>query len=168
MRECPLWRYSVILFSICIDIGQHTILLSFKYTWLLLTKTSRSYQFIKHFTRAITHFGKIQTFYTKYRPNKDPIYSKGLYYRPRSLNKDPTGCTAIHKGIALPRQRSLRTLKTLYITLAFIVCFQNLQIRYICLRDFFMLFFRDFLNKSLRDFFNHGLRDFLNESVEVF
>ena len=23
-------------------------------------------------------FGKIQTFYTKYRPNKDPYYSKGL------------------------------------------------------------------------------------------
>ena len=46
--------------------------------------------------RAITDFGKIQTFYTKYRPNKDPICSKGLYYRPRSLNKDPTGCTDIH------------------------------------------------------------------------
>ena len=45
--------------------------------------------------RAITDFGKIQTFYTKYRPNKDPFCSKGLYYRPRSLNKDPGGSTAI-------------------------------------------------------------------------
>ena len=43
--------------------------------------------------RGITDFRKIQTFYTKYRPNKDPICSKCLYYRPRSLNKDPTGCT---------------------------------------------------------------------------
>ena len=44
--------------------------------------------------RAITNFGKIQTFFTKYRPNKDPFSSKGLYYRPRSLNKDPGGSTA--------------------------------------------------------------------------
>ena len=26
----------------------------------------------------------------KNRPNKDPIWAKGLYYRPRSLNKDPS------------------------------------------------------------------------------
>ena len=45
--------------------------------------------------RAITYLGKIQTFNTKYRPNKDPYYSKGLYYRPRSLNKDPAGSTAL-------------------------------------------------------------------------
>ena len=57
----------------------------------------------------------------------------------------------IRRGFALPRQRSSRTLKTFYITLAFIICFQNLQICYLCLRDFFMLFFRYFLNKSLRD-----------------
>ena len=44
--------------------------------------------------RANLDFGKIQTFYTKYRPNKDPVRSKGLYYRPRSLNKDPAGSTA--------------------------------------------------------------------------
>ena len=43
--------------------------------------------------RANLDFGKIQTFYTKYRPNKDPFCSKGLYYRPRSLNKDPAGST---------------------------------------------------------------------------
>ena len=43
---------------------------------------------------AITHFAKIQTFYSKYRPDKDPFCSKGLYYRPRSLNKDPNGSTA--------------------------------------------------------------------------
>ena len=43
--------------------------------------------------RGITDFRKIQTFYTKYRPNKDPFWSKGLYYRPRSLNKDPGGST---------------------------------------------------------------------------
>ena len=43
--------------------------------------------------QAITDFGKIQTFFTKYRPNKDPFSSKGLYYRPRSLNKDPGGST---------------------------------------------------------------------------
>ena len=64
------------------------------------------------------------------------------------------------KGVALPRQRSSRTLKTLYITLAFIVCFQYLQICNICLRDFLILVFRDFLKKGLRDFFNSGLRDF--------
>ena len=45
--------------------------------------------------RANLDFGKIQTFYTKYRPNKDPFCSKGLYYRPRSLNKDPAGSTVI-------------------------------------------------------------------------
>ena len=33
---------------------------------------------------------KIQTFETKNRPNKDPKWTKGLYYRPGSLNKDPT------------------------------------------------------------------------------
>ena len=43
--------------------------------------------------RAITDFGEIQTFFTKYRPNKDPFSSKGLYYRPRSLNKDLGGST---------------------------------------------------------------------------
>ena len=48
---------------------------------------------------AITDFGKIQTFYTKYRPNKDPICSKGLYYRPGSLNKDPGGSTGRDKII---------------------------------------------------------------------
>ena len=37
---------------------------------------------------------KIQTFETKNRPNKDPIWAKGLYYRPGSLNKDPTCHTA--------------------------------------------------------------------------
>ena len=36
------------------------------------------------------NFEKIQTFATKNRPNKDPIWAKGLYYRPGSLNKDPT------------------------------------------------------------------------------
>ena len=41
--------------------------------------------------RAITNFGKIQTFFTKYRPNKDPYCSKGLYYRLRSVNKDGGG-----------------------------------------------------------------------------
>ena len=47
--------------------------------------------------RAITDFGKIQTFYTKYRPYKDPFSSKGLYYRLRSLNKDPVGSTAVEQ-----------------------------------------------------------------------
>ena len=40
------------------------------------------------------NFEKIQTFATKNRPNKDPIWAKGLYYRPGSLNKDPTCHTA--------------------------------------------------------------------------
>merc|ERR1712240_853081 len=55
-------------------------------------------------TREITHFGKIQTFYSKYRPNKDPFCSKGLYYRPRSLNKDPTGCTGLITNVDLVLQ----------------------------------------------------------------
>ena len=41
---------------------------------------------------------KIQTFETKNRPNKDPIWTKGLYYRPRSLNKDPTWHSGTGKG----------------------------------------------------------------------
>ena len=35
---------------------------------------------------------------SKYRPNKNPLGSKGLYYRPRSLNKDPGCCTAVSLG----------------------------------------------------------------------
>ena len=40
-------------------------------------------------------FEKIQTFGTKKRPNKDPWLSKGLYYRPGSLNKDTSWHTVL-------------------------------------------------------------------------
>ena len=44
---------------------------------------------------------KIQTFETKNRPNKDPKWTKGLYYRPGSLNKDPTWHSVIKVKINL-------------------------------------------------------------------
>ena len=53
--------------------------------------------------RAVTDLGEIQTFFTKYRPNKDPFSSKGLYYRPRSLNKDLGGSTALCGQVMLIR-----------------------------------------------------------------
>ena len=59
-------------------------------------------------TLAITHFGKIQTFYSKYRSNKDPFCSKGLYYRPRSLNKDPSGSTDNLKSSCYDKQKYVR------------------------------------------------------------
>ena len=65
-------------------------LILYKANLLLLTEVQFLFQTIM---QVITDFGKIQTFYTKYRPNKDPFCSKGLYYRPRSLNKDPAGST---------------------------------------------------------------------------
>ena len=43
---------------------------------------------------------KIQTFETKNRPNKDPKWTKGLYYRPGSLNKDPTWHSAAYISIS--------------------------------------------------------------------
>ena len=53
------------------------------------------------------------------------------------------------KGVALPQQRSLRTLKTLSIARAFIV-FSAVE-RFLYLRDFFYYFDR-FFNICLRDF----------------
>ena len=63
--------------------------------------------------QAITDFGKIQTFYPQYRPKKDPFCSKGLYYIPWSLNKDPgvstSGAATIPKGHMLTEIDLIKT-----------------------------------------------------------
>ena len=82
--------------------------------------------------------------------------------------KGPNLCKAMSKNKLGPSCAKLGTARNNYsllylsiieccvvvLTLAFIVCFQYLQICNIYLRDFLILVFSDFLNKGLRDFFN--------------
>ena len=76
------------------------------------------------------------------------------------------------KKVALPRQRSSRTLKTFTNLSAYIVCF--LQLRDFCISEithiilfdrFFNLYF---LNRGLNRYFDLWLRDFLNQVFKDF
>ena len=62
------------------------------------------------------------------------------------------------KGVALPRQRSSRTLKTLSNCKGFYSVFSAVE-RFLYLRDFFYYFDR-FFNLCLRDFLNKFCKDF--------
>ena len=67
------------------------------------------------------------------------------------------------KGVALPRQRSSRALKTLYKCKGFYSIFSAVE-RFLYLRDFFYYFNR-FFNLWLRHFLNRFFKDFRNRDI---
>ena len=77
------------------------------------------------------------------------------------------------EGVALPRQRSSRTLKTSSNCKGFYSVVSAVG-RFLYLRDFFFYFdgffnmcLRDFLNKFFKDFWNGDLRDLCNERCKA-
>ena len=88
-KEIVTWKKTLTQIIFVPSLDFHLLIL------LKTNFTSAFKSFLDKSTRAIQVFRKIQTFSLKNRPNKDLFCSKGLYYRPRSLNKDPTGSTAL-------------------------------------------------------------------------
>ena len=78
--QCPKFRRFFLMASISQlvyeDITYWITVLNWLWTRLYLTAVINNLHIISiypTFPRVITHLGKIQTFYTKYRPNKDPL-----------------------------------------------------------------------------------------------